>query len=384
MAQSAPTQPSGSRYCIIAFLNKVPSLTLDEFRDYYENKHIPLVRQHLKAAGAPLPLVYVRRYLDPKNPVVPSGQGVGFDCVTELQFASKEDFEKYWVAPLMVGEGGKIMGEDEARFMVREKTLAYVFEMQQTQAEGQYHWVSEFAPPSFQKGLSYCVGWLTAIAWQVYLAGACFIVGSLVQGLIALNNPNYVYHRWHGTLLTVAVVALSAVYNVVLAKRLPILGQLLLVCQVVGLFATVIPLWVKGPKGQASQVLFQVEDNGGWGNKGLSAMIGLAPIVGVLNGYDCIAHMSEEINDASRVLPIAMIFSVSLNIVLFLIMGITLIFCLGDLDSVINTNTGQPFIQIYYNATQSHSGTSVMVGVSVILIVFCGVNEVATSSRQIW
>ncbi|KAL1599683.1 hypothetical protein SLS60_007486 [Paraconiothyrium brasiliense] len=265
----------------------------------------------------------------------------------------------------------------------------------------QYHWVSEFAPPSFQKGLSYCVGWLTAIAWQVYLAGTCFIVGSLVQGLIALNNPNYVYHRWHGTLLTIAVVVLSATYNVVLAKRLPILGQLLLVLQVVGLFGTVIPLWVTAPKGQASQVLFEVENNGGWDNKGLSAMIGLAPIVGVLNGYDCIAHMckynallcmgrtnlfsiAEEINDASKVLPIAMISSVSLNIVLLLTMGITLIFCLGDLDNVVNTSTGQPFIQIYYNATQSHSGTSVMVAISIILIVFCGVNEVATSSRQIW
>ncbi|KAL1599684.1 hypothetical protein SLS60_007487 [Paraconiothyrium brasiliense] len=135
MAQSAPTQPSGSRYCIIAFLHKVPSLTLEEFRDYYENKHIPLVRRQLDAAGAPLPLVYVRRYIDPKNPVVPaSGPVVGFDCTTELQFASKEDFEKYWVAPLMMGEGGKVMGEDEARFMVREKTLAYQFEMHQTQA----------------------------------------------------------------------------------------------------------------------------------------------------------------------------------------------------------------------------------------------------------
>lgn len=28
-------------------------------------------------------------------------------------------------------------------------------------AGGQYHWVSEFAPPSIQKGLSYTVGWLS-------------------------------------------------------------------------------------------------------------------------------------------------------------------------------------------------------------------------------
>lgn len=31
---------------------------------------------------------------------------------------------------------------------------------------GQYHWVSELAPPSVQKELSYAVGWLTAMGWQ--------------------------------------------------------------------------------------------------------------------------------------------------------------------------------------------------------------------------
>jgi hypothetical protein len=31
---------------------------------------------------------------------------------------------------------------------------------------GQYHWVSELAPPRIQKELSYAVGWLTAMGWQ--------------------------------------------------------------------------------------------------------------------------------------------------------------------------------------------------------------------------
>jgi hypothetical protein len=104
-------------------------MSFDEFRDYYEKKHIPLIKRHLAAAGVPLPLVYTRRFIDLEKPIVPaSTPAVDFDCVTELQFASKEDFEKFWVAPLMMGEGGKVVGEDEAKFMVREKTLAYPFE----------------------------------------------------------------------------------------------------------------------------------------------------------------------------------------------------------------------------------------------------------------
>ncbi|KAF2447741.1 hypothetical protein P171DRAFT_518794 [Karstenula rhodostoma CBS 690.94] len=135
MVQSAPNQPSGSqRYCIIAFLAKKTSTTLDEFRDYYENKHIPLVKRQLNAAGVPLPLVYTRRFIDSKTPIVSaSGLSVGFDCVTELQFASKEDFENFWAAPLMMGEGSKVVREDEAKFIDGEKTIAYQFEMHQTE-----------------------------------------------------------------------------------------------------------------------------------------------------------------------------------------------------------------------------------------------------------
>jgi choline transport protein len=37
------------------------------------------------------------------------------------------------------------------------------------------------APPRIQKGLSYLVGWLTAMGWQVYLAGICLMVGSMFR-----------------------------------------------------------------------------------------------------------------------------------------------------------------------------------------------------------
>lgn len=32
-------------------------------------------------------------------------------------------------------------------------------------AGGQYHWVSEFAPPAYEKPLSYMVGWSSWLGW---------------------------------------------------------------------------------------------------------------------------------------------------------------------------------------------------------------------------
>jgi amino acid permease len=69
---------------------------------------------------------------------------------------------------------------------------------------------------------------------------------------------------------------------------------------------------------------------------------------------------------------------------MLLVVGITFIFCLGDLDSVLNSPTGQPMIQVFYNATQSVAGTSVMAAVVIIVLMSACVGQVATSSRQMW
>ena len=101
-------------------------------------------------------------------------------------------------------------------------------------------------------------------------------------------------------------------------------------------------------------------------------------------GYDCCIHMSEETNDASKTIPLVVLWSVVGNAIMLLVVGITFIFCLGDLESVLNSPTGQPMIQVFYNATHSVAGTSVMAAVVIIVLMSACVGQVATSSRQMW
>ncbi|KAJ9652941.1 hypothetical protein H2198_007850 [Neophaeococcomyces mojaviensis] len=233
-------------------------------------------------------------------------------------------------------------------------------------AGGQYHWVSEFAPPKIQKLLSYLTGWLTAIGWQVYLAGVCFMVGTITQGLIALNVQDYVWHNWHGTLLTIAVIVFSIAFNTILAFRLPLIEGIVLFLHIAGFFAIIIPLWVTGPRASPREALLEFTNNGGWPSVGLSSMIGLTAPMSVLIGFDCAVHM------------------LVINVTLAFVMGVTLIFTLGDIDSILSTPTYQPFIQVFFNATQSYGGTNAMVAIVIILLTACCISEVATASRQIW
>ncbi|KAL9594593.1 MAG: hypothetical protein Q9219_006953 [cf. Caloplaca sp. 3 TL-2023] len=226
-------------------------------------------------------------------------------------------------------------------------------------AGGQYHWVSEFAPPRYQKFLSYI-------------------------GLIVLNNPTYVYERWHGTLLVWAITAFCVLFNTVLAKRLPAVEGVVLTIHIMGLFAVIVPLWILSPRATSSEALLTFSNGGGWPTTGLSAMIGLLTPMGSLCGFDCAVHMSEEVEDASRTLPRSIMWSVYLNGAMGFIMAVTMCYCLGDLSVIVDTPTGYPFIQVFYNATNSYAAANVMTAIMIVTLTACCISEVATSSRQLW
>ncbi len=94
--------------------------------------------------------------------------------------------------------------------------------------------------------------------------------------------------------------------------------------------------------------------------------------------------LAEEIKDAGETLPKAIMWSVYLSSALGLVMLLTICFTIGDLNTVLASSTGQPFIQIYYNATQNYPGTNFMVAIPIILLTCACIAEIATASRQLW
>ena len=103
---------------VLAFLTKRNGTTVEAFVDYYENHHVPLI---LKLA--PAPLVYKRRYLG--EALTREGGDVDFEVVTELGFADRAAYFA-WMAELADARGQ--VGEDEARFLDRSRTRAFVVE----------------------------------------------------------------------------------------------------------------------------------------------------------------------------------------------------------------------------------------------------------------
>ncbi|KAF7717715.1 Amino acid permease [Penicillium ucsense] len=250
---------------------------------------------------------------------------------------------------------------------------------------GQYHWVSEFAPPSSQALLSYITGWICVLGWHTGIAGCCYTVANMMVGVIAINYPEtYVYQPWHVTLLVIAVAVVALLFNTFLAQKLPLIEGIILIVHCFGFFGILIPLWVLSPKVPAADVFGSIEDRGGWGSNGLACLVGLTGPIYALIGPDSAVHMAEEIRDASRVLPRGMVWTLILNGSTGLVMIITMAFCVGDIDTVLSTQTGFAFIQVFLNATGSVSAATGMTCVIMIMQFCAAISNVATTSRQVY
>lgn len=94
--------------------------------------------------------------------------------------------------------------------------------------------------------------------------------------------------------------------------------------------------------------------------------------------------VAEEVRDASRTLPMAMLWTLITNGIAGLVMVITFAYCLGPLDEALKPPYFFAFIGTFYTATGSHAGATVMNCIITLLTLCSAITNVATGSRQMF
>jgi choline transport protein len=252
-------------------------------------------------------------------------------------------------------------------------------------AGGQYYWVYMLAPPEWKTVCSYMIGWLTSLAWIATVATETLFAGTMVQGVIALDYPDYEIERWHGTLLTWAVICGCIFVNVVIPAWLPRFEVFILVFHIAGFFAILVTLLVMTPElGSNASVWLTSLNEGGWPTQGVSYCVGFLGNVATFVGADASVHLAEEVSNAAVNIPKAIIGAMLINGTVGFAMMVTILYCLGDVDSVLNSRTDFPFIQIFFNSVGNVAGATVMAAVVLTLTWACSIGITTTASRMTW
>lgn len=95
--------------------------------------------------------------------------------------------------------------------------------------------------------------------------------------------------------------------------------------------------------------------------------------------------MAEEVANASKVIPRALMLSVAINGLLGFGILIAMMFCSGpDLGGKLGEITGYPFMGIFLEATNSVSGSLAMSAIVIVFYILAVMGLLATASRQLW
>jgi uncharacterized protein (TIGR02118 family) len=105
----------------IALLKRRADLSWQDFVDYYETRHAPLMLGLLPGV-----IEYRRNYVEAGDMFIGSGaEAPDFDVVTELVFADQESAEAALAVAAAPGAAERIAA-DEANFLDRAKTRMFV------------------------------------------------------------------------------------------------------------------------------------------------------------------------------------------------------------------------------------------------------------------
>ena len=156
------------------------------------------------------------------------------------------------------------------------------------------------------------------------------------------------------------------------------------VLHIVGFIAILLVLAILAPKHDSQYVFVSTTNSSGWTNDGISWLVGLVSSVYPFLGYDAACHLSEEMHNPARNVPIAMVGSVLVNGILGLAYCILLLFSLGSLDDLLASPTGFPFIQLFVNVTGNNAGAIVMTLIISLTAIAANSAGLTSTSRTAW
>ena len=252
-------------------------------------------------------------------------------------------------------------------------------------AAGQIYWTMQLAPPRYSRLLAYVTGVLSWTGVMFTSASVLFTIATVVTGMYVLFHPDATVPRWAVFIVYEAFNVIMALFNIY-ERPLPFISSGTLWISL-GSFVIIMITVLAMHKGEFATPEFVFVDfsNGtGWNSAGIAFIVGLINPNWSFSCLDAATHIAEESLDPAVQIPKAIIGTVIVGFVTAFTFCVAVFFCITDLSTILNSATGVPIMDIFYQSTASKAAATGLEMLIVITAIGCGIGCHTWQARICW
>ena len=211
-----------------------------------------------------------------------------------------------------------------------------------------------------------------------------FIGANFVLGQANLCFPDYTIERWHTVLVAYFIAGICTILNIFGPHLLDKVSRAAIAWNIFSFVVVVIVILATNDHKQSADFVFSDFQNSTGFGTAYAAILGLLQSSFGMCCYDAPAHMTEEMRNASREAPKAIVMSVIIGSVTGFVFLVAVCFCIGDIEATAGSTTGVPLIEIFYNSTGSKVGTCFLSSMIVLIVLMAANALLAEGSRSLF
>ena len=260
-------------------------------------------------------------------------------------------------------------------------------------ALGQAYWVYRLWDTKLGRFLSYMCAWINMFGWWTLTASQVAFMTEFLLGMKVIFENEWAGagEGWVEFLVYLGVTLLFTGVNAVACRKDPVLPWF---NNVVGIsfgtlfvvFSLALLISVGSKEGlefQPASFAFGVWINQtGWPD-GVVWFTGLIQAAYGLTAFDSVIHMAEEIPNPRSMVPRVLYLAVVIGATTGGLFMVVCLFCIQDLNLVLNSPSGLPFMQLV-TSTVGLNGGAVLIGFFIVNGLGQGVSIMTTASRLTW
>ncbi|KAF1939146.1 amino acid transporter [Clathrospora elynae] len=252
-------------------------------------------------------------------------------------------------------------------------------------AGGQYFWANELAPKRFTRIASYLTGWLAWWGAMFTSASVALAMGSAMVGCYQLGHPDFVIKPWNVFVAYQLANIFCFLFNCY-GKTLPTVAQTTLWTSLVSFAVILITVPAVAPTHQHAKFVFATFiNNTGWQQGGIAFIVGLVNTNWSFACLDCATHLAEEVHQPERMVPVAIMGTVTIGFVTSWFFSMAIFFSIvGDFAEIGASATGVPILEIFYRALNHKAGAVVLEVFIIATGLGCLVASHTWQSRLCW